>query len=200
MIVNGADCVFTPWVPVIVAVVVDATADVVIVNVAEVDPAATVTVPGAVALVVPVVMLTAIPPVGAFPLIVTLPVDELPPITDAGATVRLISAGESMVRVAVLVTLPSVPVMVEVAANATGVVVIVNVADEAPAATVTLAGVVAAALLDESDTTSPPVPAGPLSVTVPVELIPPITVEGATETLVSDAGLMVRVAFALAPP
>ena len=47
-----------------------------------------------------------------------------------------------------------------------------------PAATVTLAGTVAAALLLDSVTTVPPLGAAAVSVTVPVELAPPVTVLG----------------------
>lgn len=57
-----------------------------------------------------------------------------------------------------------------------GSVLTVNVALVNPAATVTLEGTVAAdVLLLESATTDPPAGAGPLSVTVPVEELPPCT-------------------------
>ena len=49
-----------------------------------------------------------------------------------------------------------------------------------PAATVTDAGAIAAALLLASDTATPPVGAGPLKVTVPVVDAPPITLAGET--------------------
>ena len=47
-----------------------------------------------------------------------------------------------------------------------------------PAATVTLAGTVAAALLRDNVTTVPPVGATAVKVTVPVEVVPPVTVLG----------------------
>lgn len=61
----------------------------------------------------------------------------------------------------------------------TGVVVIVNVAVDVPAATVTVAGTEAAALLDVSVTTAPPAGATPVRVTVPTLDVPPVTVLGA---------------------
>src|SRR5258706_457195 len=58
-------------------------------------------------------------------------------------------------------------------------VVTVKVAPVAPAGTVTLAGTVATAvLLLERRTMAPPVRAGPLSVTLPVERDPPLTLLG----------------------
>ena len=61
----------------------------------------------------------------------------------------------------------------------TALVLTVNVALLAPAATVTLAGTVAVDVLLERVTAAPPVSAGPLSVTVPVEdCTPPVTLVG----------------------
>jgi len=70
-----------------------------------------------------------------------------------------------------------------VADAATALVLTVNDALVAPAATVTLAGTLAAAvLLLESATCAPPVGASPLSVTVPVEEFPPVTLVGFSES------------------
>ena len=55
----------------------------------------------------------------------------------------------------------------------TGEVVMVKLALVAPAATVTLAGTEADALLSESVTTAPPDGAAPVKVTVPCEELPP---------------------------
>ena len=64
----------------------------------------------------------------------------------------------------------------------TVVVATLNVAVVCPAATVTLAGTCADALLLERFTTAPPDGAAPVSVSVPVELLPPTTVVGLRET------------------
>jgi len=61
----------------------------------------------------------------------------------------------------------------------TALVLTVNVALVAPARTITLEGALAAPLLVVSSTCAPPVRAGPLSVTVPVEdCTPPVTLVG----------------------
>ena len=57
-----------------------------------------------------------------------------------------------------------------------------NVALVAPAGTVTLAGTVAAVALLARDTTAPPVGAAEVSVTVPVEAVPPVTLAGLRAT------------------
>ena len=64
-----------------------------------------------------------------------------------------------------------------------------NVAVVAPAATVTLDGTVAATvLLLESAIVAPPAGAAPLSVTVPVEEFPPVTLVGFTESAERETG------------
>ena len=81
--------------------------------------------------------------------------------------------------------------MLTVVEAATALVLTVNVALVAPAATVTLDGTLAAVvLLLESVTTAPPEGAAPLNVTVPVEEFPPVTLVGFTETeeRVTDTG------------
>ena len=95
-------------------------------------------------------------------------------------------------RLAVLLTPYVAEIMSDVFA-ATGLVVTVNVAARAPAETVTLPGVCAAAvLLLESTTLGPPVGAGSVSVTVAVELFPPVTLAGFSVTEVTVGGLIVR--------
>ena len=68
--------------------------------------------------------------------------------------------------------------MVTVVDAATALVLTVNVALVAPAGMNTLEGTLAAPLLLESATVAPPVGAAPLSVTVPVEEFPPVTLVG----------------------
>ena len=84
-----------------------------------------------------------------------------------------------MLREAVRVTPFPVAEMVAVVEKITLRVLIVKVAVVAPAGMVMLAGTVAADLLLESVTTTPPVGARPVRVTVPVEEeFPPTTVVG----------------------
>jgi len=72
--------------------------------------------------------------------------------------------------------------MVAVAVEVTVAVEMVKVALLLPAATVTLAGGVAAGALLPSVTNRPPAGAGAVRVTVPWELVPPMTEAGASDT------------------
>jgi hypothetical protein len=96
--------------------------------------------------------------------------------------------------------------MVTVVEAATALVPTVNVALVAPAATVTLEGTLAAAvLLLESATRAPPDGAAPFNVTMPVEEFPPVTLVGfsVNEERVGGgggAGVTVSEADLVAPP
>jgi hypothetical protein len=77
----------------------------------------------------------------------------------------------------------------------------VKVVDVEPCGTVTLAGTVAAVVFElESDTTTPPLPAAKVRLTVPVPDWPLTIVPGLTDKLArAGAGLTVRPTVALAP-
>src|SRR5207245_999418 len=122
-----------------VAEVDAATALVVIVNGALVAPAGTVTLPGTEAAELLLDSVTCVPPAGAGPSSVAVPVELLPPVTVVGFTPsEERPAAGFTVRVAVRVTLLYEAVMVAEVDAATALVVTVNVALMAPAGTVTL--------------------------------------------------------------
>jgi hypothetical protein len=86
--------------------------------------------------------------------------------------------------------------------EATDVVATVKFAVVAPAATVTLAGTLAAVLLLDRVTAAPPDGAGAVSVTVPVEGLPAPTLAGLSDiadSLVPVDGFTVRVAVRVVP-
>src|ERR1035437_9259076 len=83
---------------------------------------------------------TVVPPAGAFPDRVTVPVTVLPETALDTESVRVLSDGVTMVSVAVLLTPPVDPVIITDIMLATGLVVIPNVALLAPAGMVTDAG------------------------------------------------------------
>jgi len=165
---------------------------VVAVNVAVVAPAATTTDPGTVTAALFELRVTVVPPVGAGPLMVTVPVELVPPATLAGLKLSALITGVVTVRVAVAEVPLKAPVIVEVPFTAN--VVTVKVAVVAPAATVTEAGTVAAAVLEEVRvTTSPPVPAALAKVTVPVDGVTPATVDGLSDSERTVAAVTVSV-------
>ena len=144
---------------------------------------------------------TTVPPVGAAVLMTTVPVELLPPTTAVGLsdTEETLITGAVTVNVAVWVVpagyVPEIVTGVEVL---TALVVTEKVAVVDPAGTVTLDTVTwaTAVLLLERLTAAPPVGAGPLSVTVPVDPAPPATVLGFSETdnKVTGGGVTVSVA------
>ena len=111
--------------------------------------------------------------------------------------------GGFSVSAAVRVTPAKAAVIVAVVAAVTAVVGAVNEALVAPAATVTVAGTLAAAALLDSDITSPPVGAALVSVTVPVEAVPPVKLVGLSVKVFRLAGggtgVTVSVAVRLVP-
>jgi|SRR4051794_18033353 hypothetical protein len=142
---------------------------------------------------------TVAPPEGAFPFKVTVPVDDCPPFTLLGDNESVVRAAFVRVRVAVLLTPENVAVTVTVVVDDTPDVVMVNVAVLLPEVTVTLAGVVADELLSDNVTTVPVEGAGPLSVTVPVDELPPTTEVGFSVTELRVGGVMVKVACFVVP-
>jgi hypothetical protein len=173
---------------------------VVIVKVAELAPAATVTLVGTVA--TPVLLLlrvTTIPPSGAGPLMFTVPVAVSPPVTEVGFSVKPVSAGGSTVTEALALVSFDVAVSVAVVAAATGDVVAVKSTEVAPPGTVTDPGTVTAGSLLVRPTISPPVGAGVPRVTVPMTDVPPITLDGVTATPVTAGGSTVNVALLSLP-
>ena len=96
-------------------------------------------------------------------------------------------------RLAVRVVPPNDPVIAATVEVVTAEVVTVNVRLVAPAGIVTLAGTVTAAELSDKLTTAPPEGAAALSVTVPVEELPPTTAVGLTDTADNVAAAGARV-------
>src|SRR2546426_7664035 len=83
---------------------------------------------------------------------------------------------------------------------ATALVLRLKLALVPPGETVTLAGTTAAGLLLESVTCAPPAGAGPFSVTVPVEGLPPVTLAGLRASDETTGGIPGTEAGLRAPP
>jgi hypothetical protein len=179
LIVSAAVAVWPLSVAVIVDVVFAPTLTVVTVNVAEVAPAAIVTDAGTVALEPLAVSVTVKPPAPAGLATDTVPVELAGPMTVVGLS-DSVNEGIVTVRVAVEAAPPLTEAPIELVATAASTrEVAVNVPLWAPAATVIVAGTVAAeVLLEVKLIVRPPVGAGLLIVTVPVELVPPATEVG----------------------
>jgi hypothetical protein len=127
------------------------------------------------------------PPTAAAAVKVTVPVVPAPPVKVASVRATEATVGGFTVNVAVFAT-PYVAVIVACVEALTAVLVTWKVAADCPAATVTVAGTAAAELLLDS-VTAAAAGAAPLSVTVPVDGVPPGTVDGLRATVVI-AGLI----------
>jgi len=90
-------------------------------------------------------------------------------------------------------------VIVALVVELTGFVLIANVAEALPAGIVMVAATVTELALLERETFSPPEGAGPLKTSLPVEDLPPTTLEGLTVSKTNAGGLIVSVAVCEAP-
>ena len=123
----------------------------------------------------------------------TVAVVALPPMTDFGAAIDTdVTVGGVTVSGAVFVTEPSVAEIVAVTEDSSAAVVIGNVSEVAPGATVTEVATVmpSAALSLERVTESPPTGAGLEIVTVPIAPAAPSTLAGETDRLTNPGGVM----------
>lgn len=144
---------------------------------------------------------TTTPAAGAGPVSVTVPVEGFPPTTVAGFLEMEDRAVRFTVSVLELVAPPKTAEIVTEVELVTGLVEIGKLALALPPETVTVAGTDAAApLLLDNETTIPPAGAGPLSVIVPVEGFPPVTVEGLRDRDDRAGRFTVKVADLVAPP
>jgi len=194
LIVSTVETTVAACVAVIVTDVCAATARVLTVNVIEDLPAATVTDAGTVAEVLPLASLTIIPPVGAGPVKVTVPVTVVPPLTVDGLIETDFRPASPTVRVAVTVLVPDFAVIVAVCELVTTVEFATKIPESWPGDTVTVAGTVTIELLLVNSTTIPPLGAAPESVTVPAEVVPPAMLVGLNETESKVGGFTVTVA------
>lgn len=134
---------------------------------------------------------TVQPAAGAADCRVSVPVDLSPPITVDGLSAIDLNSGGLTVNV--LLTVVPVAEMLTAVAMPTGMVLTVNVPDVAPPATLHDVTVAADLLLD-SGIVTPPLGAGPLSVSVPVDRPPPTTEAGLSFMLIAAGGLILSMA------
>ena len=113
---------------------------------------------------------------------VSVPVTETPGVVVGVASARPCKVRRAIVSVAVWLTPEYVAVIVTVADTVVAAVSTVNVLLVVPESTCTVAGTDARALLLASVTSTPPVGAAALSVTVPVTANPPAVAFGESET------------------
>ncbi len=120
--VNVAEALAEPMPAVMLAKVCLETGEVVMVNVPEEAPALIVMLEGTVAQALLLDKETAMPPVGAAPLRLTVPVAEMPPKTEVGVIETLDGTGGTTVRFAVVEAEPTAAVIGACVFTATGAV------------------------------------------------------------------------------
>jgi len=169
-------------------------------KVVVVNPWGTVTVAGGFAHVAFEVNDTTMPPVGALPLSVMVPLELNPPTTVPGENVRLAGLGGVTVSIAVAGVPPAVAVTVAIVDTGTGDVLIEKVTDVNPVVTVTTEGTITLEMLELRCTNVPDDGAGPFKVTVPVDFKPPATEVGEMLKLEAAGGMIEKVAVSEATP
>lgn len=107
--------------------------------------------------------------------------------------------GETTSRSTVIRTPFRVPEIVARLGQRTNAVPTAKVALVDPVGTVTLAGTVALGLVLASATTTPPLGAGPVKVTVPVDEPPPVTLDGSSDSAAKAGGTTVSVLVCVTP-
>ena len=168
-------------------------------NVAVVAPAGTDTEAGTLAHELLDDNVTRLPPDGAGPLKVTVPVAEVFSRTVEGEIVTSVIAVGVTDKTAVAVVAPIPAVMVAAERVLTWRVLIVNHPVRAPAGMEIEVGTDAVELLEDKLTTRPFGPAGSVRVTVPVEDTPPATDVGLRESFNPCAGVIVKDAVHVTP-
>jgi hypothetical protein len=133
---------------------------------------------------------------GAWPFNVTVPVELVPPTTAVGLRVRLVGIRGVTANVALTDVADREAEMVAVVGCWTNCATAVNVVLTDPAGTLMTVGTVTLAWLLDKLTVAPPMGAGPFSVTIPIELAPPMRLVGLSVRLVGISGVMVKVALA----
>jgi hypothetical protein len=138
--------------------------------------------------------LTTDPPVGANPVKVTVQTEGVPPVSVDGLIATDATAGAMMPRVVDWETVPSVPVSFATCDAGTAEVVTLNVPVDLPTPMETELGTTAALELLDNLTVIPLGGAGPVSTTVPLDELPPVTDVGFVLIEASVGGFTVRFA------
>jgi hypothetical protein len=174
---------------VMVAAVFVATAKVVTLNVALVEPAKTVTSAGTVAVLEFELRATTSPPVGATPLSFTVPVVLAPPTTLAGLMETAAKFGDRIVTLNVFANPLRDAVIVATLFFATADEVRVKVPFVVPLSIWSDAGTLAKVSLDDNKTLCPGAPLIPVKLTVPASEVPPTADVGLKERDVTPIAL-----------